>query len=87
MRKPLTQSPQHSLDLVHAEQKYSSRLVQVGFVRRRDAGYRQMKRTLASGRAGSAMLVQHRNHNPSCAIDFDVTQLISSSATVDYLNP
>lgn len=52
-------------------------------MRRRDAGYRQMKRTLASGRAGSAMLVQHRNHNPSCAIDFDVTQLISGSASHD----
>ena len=81
--KPLTQSPQHSLDLVHAEQKYGGRLVQVGFMRRRDAGYRQMKRTLASGRAGSAMLVQHRNHNPSCANDFDATQLISSSAPHD----
>jgi myo-inositol 2-dehydrogenase/D-chiro-inositol 1-dehydrogenase len=81
--KPLTQSPQHSLDLVQAEQKYGSRLVQVGFMRRQDAGYRQMKRTLASGRAGSPMLVQHRNHNPSCAIDFDVTQLISSSASHD----
>ena len=81
--KPLTQSPQHSLDLVQAEQNYGSRLVQVGFMRRQDAGYRQMKRTLASGHAGSVMLVQHRNHNPSRAIDFDVTQLISSSASHD----
>jgi len=81
--KPLTTSPQRSLDLMQAEQKYGSRLVQVGFMRRRDAGYRQMKRTLAGGHAGTPMLVQHRNHNPSCAIDFDVTQLISSSASHD----
>jgi myo-inositol 2-dehydrogenase/D-chiro-inositol 1-dehydrogenase len=81
--KPLTTSPQHSLALVQAEQKYGSRLIQVGFMRRQDAGYRQMKRRLASGHAGSPMLVQHRNHNPSCALDFDVTQLISSSASHD----
>jgi myo-inositol 2-dehydrogenase / D-chiro-inositol 1-dehydrogenase len=81
--KPLTTSPQHSLDLVRAEQEYGSRLVRVGFMRRQDAGYRQLKQTLASGRAGTPMLVQHRNHNPSCAIDFDITQLVSSSASHD----
>ncbi|OBA78253.1 hypothetical protein A9W99_24295 [Mycobacterium sp. 1164966.3] len=81
--KPLTTSPEHSLDLVRAEQEYGSRLVQVGFMRRCDAGYRQLKRTLATGQAGTPMLVQHRNHNPSGAIDFDVTQLIASSASHD----
>ncbi len=81
--KPLTTSPQRSLDLVRAEQEYGNKLIQVGFMRRKDAGYRQMKRTLASGAAGTPMLVQHRNHNPSCALDFDVTQLISSSASHD----
>ena len=81
--KPLTTSPHESLDLVRAEQKYGTRLVQVGFMRRHDAGYRQMKRTLASGQAGTPLLVRHRNHNPSCAIDFGVEELISSSATHD----
>jgi myo-inositol 2-dehydrogenase / D-chiro-inositol 1-dehydrogenase len=81
--KPLTTSPQHSLNLVQAEQEHGSRLIQVGFMRRQDAGYRQMKRTLAGGHVGTPMLVQHRNHNPSCAIDFDVTQLIASSASHD----
>src|SRR5947209_3347577 len=57
--KPLTTSAQHSLDLVRAEQEYGSKLVQVGFMRRYDAGYRQMKRTLADGQAGTPMLVQH----------------------------
>jgi myo-inositol 2-dehydrogenase/D-chiro-inositol 1-dehydrogenase len=81
--KPLTTSPQHSLSLVRAEQEYGSRLIQVGFMRRQDAGYRQMKRALAGGQAGSPMLVQHRSHNPSRAIDFDATQLISSTASHD----
>jgi myo-inositol 2-dehydrogenase / D-chiro-inositol 1-dehydrogenase len=81
--KPLTTSPEHSLDLVQAETKGGSRLVQVGFMRRHDAGYRQMKRTLAGGQVGPPMLVHQRNHNPSGAIDFDVTQLISSSASHD----
>jgi myo-inositol 2-dehydrogenase/D-chiro-inositol 1-dehydrogenase len=81
--KPLTTSPQHSLSLVRAEQEYGSRLIQVGFMRRQDAGYRQMKRALAGSQAGSPMLVQHRSHNPSRAIDFDATQLISSTASHD----
>jgi len=81
--KPLTTSPKDSLDLVQAEQKGGRRLVQVGFMRRYDVGYRQMKRTLAGGQVGTPMLVQHRNRNPSGAIDFDVTQLISSSASHD----
>lgn len=81
--KPLTTSPQHSLDLVRTEQKHGIRLVQVGFMRRHDADYRQMKRTLASGQAGTPMLVRHRNHNPSCAIDFGVEELIASTATHD----
>ncbi len=81
--KPLTTSPQLSLNLVQAEQEYGSRLIQVGFMRRKDGGYRQMKRTLVGGHAGTPMLVRHRNHNPSCALDFNVTQLISSSASHD----
>jgi myo-inositol 2-dehydrogenase / D-chiro-inositol 1-dehydrogenase len=81
--KPLTTSPQQSLDLVQAEQASGTRSVQVGFMRRQDPGYRQMKRTLASGQVGTPMLVQHRNRNPSGAIDFDVAQLISSSASHD----
>ncbi|MBW0018872.1 MAG: Gfo/Idh/MocA family oxidoreductase [Mycobacterium sp.] len=79
--KPLTTSPQHSLDLVRAEEDCGRRLVRVGFMRRHDASYRQMKRSF--GRAGAPMLVRHRNHNPSRAIDFDVTKLIASSATHD----
>ena len=81
--KPLTTSPQHALDLVRAEQRNGGRLIQVGFTRRYDADYRQLKRTLAGGQAGTAMLVRHRNHNPSAAIDFDAAQLISSSAAHD----
>lgn len=81
--KPLTTSPKHSLDLVQAEQKGGAKLVQVGFMRRQDVGYRQMKRTLSSGQVGTPILVQHRNRNPSRAIDFDVTRLISSSASHD----
>jgi len=81
--KPLTTSPKNSLDLVQAEAKGGTRLVQVGFMRRHDAGYRQMKRTLAGGQVGPPMLVQQRNHNPSGAIDFDAMQLISSSASHD----
>ena len=74
--KPITTSPQESLDLVRAEQKYGTRLVQVGFMR--PAG-RPLPANEAHPRrrfAGTPMLVQHRNHNPSCAIDFSVEQLI-----------
>ena len=61
--KPLATTSGAALKVVEAEVTYGRRLVQVGFMRRYDGGYRQVKAALATGRIGEPLLVHcvHRN--------------------------
>jgi myo-inositol 2-dehydrogenase / D-chiro-inositol 1-dehydrogenase len=61
--KPLATTSGAALKVVEAEVTYGRRLVQVGFMRRYDGGYRQVKAALAAGRIGDPLLVHcvHRN--------------------------
>ncbi|MBB2937786.1 myo-inositol 2-dehydrogenase/D-chiro-inositol 1-dehydrogenase [Amycolatopsis bartoniae] len=61
--KPLATTAEDCLRIVEAEQAAGRRLVQVGFMRRYDAGYRAMKQVLDGGRLGHPLLVHcvHRN--------------------------
>ena len=81
--KPLTTSADQSLQLVNAERATGRRLVQVGYMRRFDAGYQDVVRTLRSGRVGQPVLISQRHRNPLAVITFDERQLISSSASHD----
>jgi myo-inositol 2-dehydrogenase / D-chiro-inositol 1-dehydrogenase len=81
--KPLTTSAEQSLQLVKAERATGRRLVQVGYMRRYDADYQRIDRTLKSGRVGEPILISQRHRNPLAVITFDEEQLISSSASHD----
>lgn len=81
--KPLTTSAEQSLQLVHAERASGRRLVQVGYMRRYDAHYEYIHRTLQSGRVGEPVLISQRHRNPLAVINFDEKQLIASSASHD----
>lgn len=61
--KPLAPTPQDCRRIVDAEIAGGRRLVQTGFMRRFDAGYREMKAALQSGKLGPARLLHnvHRN--------------------------
>jgi myo-inositol 2-dehydrogenase/D-chiro-inositol 1-dehydrogenase len=61
--KPIAATAAEGMKIVEAELSLGRRLVQVGFMRRFDAAYREMRRTLASGRIGEAVLLHniHRN--------------------------
>ena len=65
--KPLATTADACLRIVDAEIAHGSRLVQVGFMRRYDAGYRAMKKVLDSGDIGAALMVHcaHRNATTS----------------------
>ncbi|MEU2923536.1 Gfo/Idh/MocA family oxidoreductase [Streptomyces sp. NPDC007251] len=63
--KPLATTPQDCLRIVEAECAYGRRLVQVGFMRRYDAGYRQMKEVLSSGTIGLPLIVHCAHRNPT----------------------
>jgi myo-inositol 2-dehydrogenase/D-chiro-inositol 1-dehydrogenase len=81
--KPLTTSADESLQLVRAEQASGRRLVQVGYMRRFDADYQHLHRSLYSGRVGPAVLISQRHRNPLTVIKFDERELIASSASHD----
>jgi myo-inositol 2-dehydrogenase/D-chiro-inositol 1-dehydrogenase len=81
--KPLTTSADESLELVHAERASGRRLVQVGYMRRFDAAYQNLHRTVQSGRAGEPVLISQRHRNPLTVIRFDERELIASSASHD----
>ncbi|KDB54348.1 myo-inositol 2-dehydrogenase [Sphaerotilus natans subsp. natans DSM 6575] len=63
--KPLATSAAGGLRIVEAEVKAGRKLVQVGFMRRYDAGYRQLKQTLQAGTIGDALMVHCAHRNPS----------------------
>ena len=81
--KPLTTSAERSLQLVHAERAAGRRLLQVGYMRRFDADYQDMYRTLQSRRIGDPVLISQRHRNPLAVVGFDEHQLIANSASHD----
>lgn len=65
--KPLATTAAGCERIVRAETAAGRRLVQVGFMRRYDAGHRALRDTLAAGKIGPALLVHaaHRNRSAS----------------------
>ncbi|MGN0993561.1 MAG: Gfo/Idh/MocA family protein [Butyricicoccus sp.] len=65
--KPLGVSAEECLSIVRAEMAAGRRFVQVGFMRRYDKGYRQLREIIRSGAIGAPLMVHacHRNltHN------------------------
>ena len=63
--KPLATTAEDCLEIVEAEMSHGRRLVQVGFMRRYDAGYRQLKNVLDSGAIGTPLMVHCAHRNPT----------------------
>jgi myo-inositol 2-dehydrogenase/D-chiro-inositol 1-dehydrogenase len=61
--KPLAASTAEALELIAAEVALGRRLIQVGYMRRFDPAYLEMRATLATGRIGAPVLLHnvHRN--------------------------
>lgn len=63
--KPLATTIEDCQRILDAEQKAGRKLVTVGFMRRFDAGYQEMRRALVDGELGYATLVHCRHRNPT----------------------
>jgi myo-inositol 2-dehydrogenase/D-chiro-inositol 1-dehydrogenase len=63
--KPLTMDSQSSLRLVRAEQELGRRLIQVGFMRRFDPEYAQLRSVLTDGSLGRTLLLHNVHRNAS----------------------
>jgi myo-inositol 2-dehydrogenase/D-chiro-inositol 1-dehydrogenase len=79
--KPLATTATASLAVTEAEAAGGRRLVQVGFMRRFDPRYAQVKRGLEEGRIGAPLLVHCAHRNASVPPTYTSEMLITSSVT------
>ena len=77
--KPLAMNPQDAYDVVRAEHAGGRALVSLGFMRRFDAGYTELKDALESGELGTPLLLNCKHRNADAA-DFDNTMMVYDSA-------
>jgi myo-inositol 2-dehydrogenase / D-chiro-inositol 1-dehydrogenase len=63
--KPLAETPDACLRIIAAEVATGRRLVQVGYMRRYDSGYRALKDVVDSGTIGAPLIVHCAHRNPS----------------------
>ena len=79
--KPLAPTWAASLAVAQAEAAIGRRLVQVGFMRRFDPDYAEVKRGLDEGRIGSPLFVHCAHRNASVPPSYTSEMLITSSVT------
>lgn len=77
--KPLTPDPESSLRIIEAEQKAGRKLIQVGFMRRFDREYIQLRELIASGEAGALLALRCAHRNPAVPDSYTNPMLINDS--------
>jgi myo-inositol 2-dehydrogenase/D-chiro-inositol 1-dehydrogenase len=84
--KPLAPSSDACLRIMDAEAAAGRRLVQVGFMRRYDAGYLAMKAALDDGGLGAPLLMHCAHRNPSVPPYGFTTEMIISDSAVHEMD-
>jgi myo-inositol 2-dehydrogenase/D-chiro-inositol 1-dehydrogenase len=64
VEKPLATTAEGAKRIVDAEMAFGRKLVQVGFMRRYDAGYRMLKQTIDQGKIGDPLVLHCAHRNP-----------------------
>jgi myo-inositol 2-dehydrogenase / D-chiro-inositol 1-dehydrogenase len=82
--KPLSQDVAECLAVLAAEEKRGSRLVQIGFMRRFDPSYAEIKTMLIRGDLGKALMFHCFHRNVSPAYDFRAEMAICNSAPHEF---
>ncbi|GGI84326.1 inositol 2-dehydrogenase [Saccharopolyspora subtropica] len=82
--KPLTPDPKSSLRVLEAEEARGRRLVQVGFMRRFDAEYAELKRLLDTGELGRPLLLHCAHRNPTAPPGFTSQMMIFDSVVHEF---
>lgn len=78
--KPLAPTAAACIRIMEAEQKAGKKLVTVGFMRRFDASYNEMKQILDSGELGEALMVHCAHRNPTVSETYTGEMAISETA-------
>lgn len=82
--KPLCPDVAGARRVVDAEVAGGRRLIQVGFMRRFDAEYRQLRDLIAGRDAGELLMVHAAHRNPSVAGDYRDSMLITDSVVHEF---
>ncbi|MCT2591033.1 Gfo/Idh/MocA family oxidoreductase [Streptomyces sp. N2-109] len=77
--KPLTPDPDSALRVLETEQKLGRRRIQVGFMRRFDSEFTQLRQLLAGGTLGRTLLLHCRHRNVRVHDYFTNEMLINDS--------
>lgn len=77
--KPLAPSAEACLRIVEAEMATGKQLVQVGFMRRYDPGYRQLKEAVKNRKYGEPLLLHCAHRNPSVDNNWDNASAVENS--------
>lgn len=75
--KPLATTAEDCREITEAEQAGGRRLVQVGFMRRYDEGYRRMKQAVDQDLIGAPLLVHCAHRNPTMSADYEDDYMIT----------
>ncbi len=82
--KPLSQESKECLDVIAAEVKIGRRLVQIGFMRRFDPAYVEMKQALTNGTIGQPLMMHNFHRNVSAPSNFTGQMAITNSAPHEF---
>lgn len=78
--KPLATTQEDTKRIVDAEMAFGRKLVQVGFQRRYDKGYLQVKELIDGGEFGAPLMVHCAHRNASVGDNYDTSYAIYSTA-------
>ncbi|MER9595575.1 Gfo/Idh/MocA family oxidoreductase [Mesorhizobium sp. M0244] len=82
--KPLSQSSKECLGVIEAEVSRGRRFVQLGFMRRFDPSYRDMKASLDNGSLGRAIMMHNFHRNVEAPANFTGQMAITNSAPHEF---
>ncbi|MGF7016360.1 myo-inositol 2-dehydrogenase/D-chiro-inositol 1-dehydrogenase [Lachnospiraceae bacterium PF1-21] len=77
--KPLAPEAEACKRIVEAEKAGGKKLVQVGFMRRYDRGYRQLKEAIQNRKYGEPLLLHCAHRNPSVDENYDTPMAVENS--------
>ena len=83
--KPLSQNPKECIAVMEAEMAAGARHVMLGFMRRYDQSYMEMRKALADGTLGRALMMHNFHRNVETpASDFTGAMAITNSAPHEF---
>lgn len=81
--KPLAATQEACLRIIDAEVKYGKRLIQVGYMRRYDASYIDMKKVIDGGSIGAPLIFHSIHRNPDVPSHYTGDMAISDTMVHD----